>query len=177
VDEAPLVESEGGGLVPAGEGWFVLNAHRTRWLESTLGEYCNFEGPEVRFPQVGINLNRLEPGEAMAMYHREDPQEDFLVLAGECLLIVEGEERALRPWDFFHCPSGTAHTIVGAGDGPALVLAVGARTGEASRVVYPADPAARRRGAGVETETSKPADAYAGHSYAWRAYGDGWLPH
>ena len=35
----------------------------------------------------------LDPGEPMAMYHWETDQEDFLVLSGEPLLIVEGEER------------------------------------------------------------------------------------
>jgi uncharacterized cupin superfamily protein len=177
VGEARLVESEDGGLVPADAGWFVLNARDARWLEGALGEYCGFEGPEARFAQLGINLNRLEPGEAMAMYHREDAQEDFLVLAGECMLVVEGEERPLRRWDLVHCPAGTAHVIVGAGEGPSLVLAVGARTGEEEHgLVYPVDPAARRHGAGVATETTEPRDAYEGISFRWRAYEEGWLP-
>ena len=175
--EARLVESEDGGLVPEGDGWFVLNARDTRWLEGELGEYCNFEGPDARFAQLGINLNRLEPGEAMTMYHREGAQEDFLVLAGECLLVVEGEERPLRAWDFFHCPPGVAHAIVGAGEGPSLVLAVGARTGAADEgLVYPADPVAQRHGAGVAAETSDPRKAYARFSFEWRGYEKGWLP-
>jgi hypothetical protein len=32
----------------------------------------------------------------MAMYHWEADQEHFLVLSGDALLIVEGEERPLR---------------------------------------------------------------------------------
>ena len=137
--EAKLVPAENGGLVPEDAGWFVLNARDARWLEGTLGAYCAWEGPDAgRFPQVGINLNVLEPGIPMAMYHRENSQEDFLVLAGECVVVVEGEERPLRRWDLFHCPSGVPHTIVAAGDGPALVLAVGARgTGRGSGARVP----------------------------------------
>jgi uncharacterized cupin superfamily protein len=113
----------------------------------------------------------------MAMYHRENTQEDFLVLAGECLVIVEGEERPLKRWDLFHCPPGVPHTIVAAGEGPALVLAVGARTGsEDQGLAYPVDETARKHGAGVEQETSSPADAYAGMTHTWGTYKPGWLP-
>ena len=108
------------GLVPTGDGWFVLNAREARWRHARgRGAICEFEG-EPGFPQLGINLIVLEPGEPMAMYHWEADQEDFLVLAGEALLIVEGEERRLRQWDFVHCPAGTKHVIVGAGDAPCL---------------------------------------------------------
>ena len=176
--EAKLVPAENGGLIPEDAGWFVLNARDARWLEGTLGAYCAWEGPDAaRFPQVGINLNVLEPGVPMAMYHRENSQEDFLVLAGECVVVVEGEERPLRQWDLFHCPSGVPHTIVAAGDGPALVLAVGARgTGEDQDLAYPVDPVAQKHGAGVAKETSLPSEAYEGTTHAWRAYEPGWLP-
>ena len=176
--EAKLVPAENGGLVPEDAGWFVLNARDARWLEGTLGAYCAWEGPEAgRFPQVGINLNLLQPGVPMAMYHRENSQEDFLVLSGECVVVVEGEERPLRQWDLFHCPSGVPHTIVAAGDGPALVLAVGARgTGEDQDLAYPVDPVAQKHRAGVDKETSLPSEAYEGMTHAWRAYEPGWLP-
>ena len=95
----------------------------------------------------------------MALYHHEAGQEDFLVLRGECLLIVEGEERPLRAWDLFHCPPRTPHTIVGAGDGPALVLAVGARK-EKGSARYPADATAIRRGAGVEHDSDDAGEVY-----------------
>src|SRR5437764_8522009 len=133
--EARLVESEDGGLKPEGSGWFVLNARDARWLISPeLGWYCGWEGEgEARFPQLGVNVNRMEPGQPMTMYHRENAQEDFLVLAGECIAIVEGEEQPLRQWDLLHCRAGTAHAIVGAGTGPSLVLAIGARTGAEAR--------------------------------------------
>jgi uncharacterized cupin superfamily protein len=178
VSEATLAESESGGLVPDGDGWFVLNARDARWLDGDLGRYCAFEGDgATRFPQLGVNLNVLQPGEPMTMYHRENAQEGFLVLAGECVLVVEGDERPLRRWDFFHCPAGVAHAIVGAGEGPSLVLAVGARRADGdSGVVYPADPVAQRLGAGVSAETSSPKEAYARFSWRWGAYEEGWLP-
>ncbi len=100
-------------------------------LESTdRGFYREFEGFEAHepdFSQLGINLTVLQPGEPMGMYHWEADQEDFLVMSGEALLIVEGEERALRQWDLVHCPPGTEHTIVGAGQTACVVVAVGAR--------------------------------------------------
>src|SRR5918994_7849578 len=115
------------GLVNDGEGWFVVNAREARWRErETLGVYCDFEGKR-RFSQLGINVSVLQPGESLGRYHRENAQEGFLVLAGECLLIVEGEERKLKPWDFFHSPPQTEHIIVGAGEGASVVVAVWAR--------------------------------------------------
>jgi uncharacterized cupin superfamily protein len=183
VEEAELVSTER-GLVPKGEGWFVLNARETQWWERPgRGVLCEFEGAGFEgatdFHQLGINLSRLEPGEPMSMYHREADQEDFLVLSGEALLIVEGEERPLRPWDFVHCPPGTSHTIVGAGAGPCVVLAVGARdrsTGD-DWGAYTVDAAALRHEAGVEQETTEPSEAYARFPKGGlTGYRDGWLP-
>ena len=125
----------------------------------SLGAFCDFEGKR-RFPGLGINLNVLQPGQPMGMYHRENRQEDFLVLAGECLLIVDGEERELTTWDLFHSPPGTEHIIVGAGTGPAVVLAVGARGRRRKGYVYPVSKAAQKHGAGVKTETTSPSEAY-----------------
>ncbi len=150
------------GLVVDGDGWFVMDARASRWKrEGPLGTYCTFEGKR-RFSQVGFNISVLEPGEALGRYHRENAQEGFLVVAGECILIVEEQERRLRAWDFFHCPGGTAHVIVGAGDEPAIVVAVGARgRGIGGGLVYPVSPAAARHGASVDHETTSPAEAYA----------------
>jgi len=175
VPKAPLRNTKY-GLAPDGDGWFVLNARDSRWRDyGPLGAACNFEGRRG-FTQLGINLNVLEPGEPMSMYHRENHQEGFLVLAGECLLIVEGEERSLEAWDFFHCPGGTAHVIVGAGDGPAVVLAVGARGGRKG-LVYPVAAAALKHGAGVDQEATKPAEAYVKFPRSSRSsYRAGWLP-
>ncbi len=159
------------------DGWFVANARDVRWIDSELGKYCNFEPEDgERFPQLGINLNVLQPGEPMTMYHRENMQEDFLVLDGECLLVVEGEERPLRKWDLFHCPPGVAHAVVGAGAGPSLVLAVGARGGDDDDTVYPADPVAQKHRAGAAEETTSAKEAYAGYTFPWGPYKEGWLP-
>jgi uncharacterized cupin superfamily protein len=175
VPEAPLRTTKF-GLAPDGDGWFVMNARESRWRDTgALGRFCNFEGKK-RFRQLGINLNVLEPGQPMGLYHRERAQEGFLVLAGECLLLVEGQERPLRTWDFFHCPGGTDHIVVGAGDGPSVVLAVGARGGRRG-LVYPVDPVALKHGAGVERETNDPSEAYAAFAgWARSKYGEGWLP-
>jgi len=158
VPEARL-EQAGEGVEPASEGWFVLNAADARWKDGTFGAYTRFEGAAARFAQVGVNIGVLQPGQASCMYHRENEQEDFLVLAGECLLLVEGQERHLRQWDFVHCPPWTEHVLVGAGDGPCAVLALGARTG--GDIVYPVSELALRHRAGVERETPNPQEAYA----------------
>jgi uncharacterized cupin superfamily protein len=174
--EAPL-ESTKFGLRPGGEGWFVMSARESRWRETgQYGAFCNFEGKR-RFPGLGINLNVLQPGEPMGLYHRENAEENFLVLAGECLLIVEGEERKLETWDFFHCPPGTEHIIVGAGDSPAVVLAVGARGRRRKGLVYPVSDVAVKRGAGVKRETADSSEAY-GSFANWKRslYKEGWLP-
>ena len=177
------LESTEHGLVPHGDGWFVLNAREARWYHGPeRSAICEFEGElegEQDFLQLGINLSVLRPGEPMAMYHWEADQEDFLVLAGEALLIVEGEERPLRQWDFVHCPAGTKHVIVGAGEAPCIVLAVGARDHSTGPDWggYTVDEAALRHNAGVDEETTDPKQAYA--RFAKREhtrYREGWLP-
>jgi len=175
VPEAPFRETKH-GLVADVEGWFVLNTRDSRWRDyGPMGFSCNFEGKR-RFPQLGINVNVLPRGASLGLYHRENHQEDFLVLAGECVLVVEGEKRSLRAWDFVHCPGGTAHMIVGDGDEPAVVLAVGGRGGRTG-LRYLVDPVAAELGVSVETETTKPADAYASFPRPSRtSYRDGWLP-
>ena len=173
VPEAPLERTET-GLVPKGEGWFVVNARDARWQDSDFGPFTRFEG-DVRFRQIGINIGVVEPGQPSCMYHREDEQEDFLVLSGECLLLIEGEERRLKAWDFVHCPPWTDHVFVGAGDGPCAILAVGTRLTD--DIVYPASDLAQRHGAGVEKETRDPKEAYAGYEAgAETKYCEGWLP-
>jgi uncharacterized cupin superfamily protein len=165
VPESEL-ESTEHGLVPAGKGWFVLNAGEAPWYERDgRGFYCEFEGFDGRadFSQLGINLMVLAPGEPVAMYHWEADQEDFLVLAGEALLIVEGQERPLRRWDFVHCPPGTEHVILGAGETRCVLVAVGARDRSTGSDwgAYTVDEVARRHNAGVEEETTDPEQAYA----------------
>jgi len=177
VTEAQIVDAENGGRMPEGDGWFVLNAKDSRWLDGTLGQYCAWEGKdEAHFQQVGVNLNILQPGVPMAMYHAENSQEGFLVLDGECLAIVEGEERPLKQWDYLHTPPNVPHVVLGAGDRPALVLAIGARTKDDDNLVYPADLKAQKHNAGVRAETRDAKEAYEGMQHEWGPYKEGWLP-
>jgi uncharacterized cupin superfamily protein len=160
VEEARLEETDG-GLAPATEGWFVVNVRDGRWVTNdVLGAAFILEGDDVGFPQVGYTIGILQPGQAGGRYHHESDQEDFLVLAGECLLLIEEEERPLKAWDFVHCPPGTDHSFVGAGDGPCVIFMTGAR-GENKEIVYPRSELAIGHGAGVEKETSSPSEAYA----------------
>jgi uncharacterized cupin superfamily protein len=179
VPEAKVEQTEN-GLVPTKDGWFVLNAREGRWYYAEgRAALCVFEGEVGDFPQLGINLEVLQPGELMAMYHWEADQEDFLVLSGEALLIIEGEERPLRQWDLAHTPAGTKHTIVGAGDGPCVIVAVGARDRSTGLDWggYTVDEAAARHGASVVEDTTDQNVAYA--PFVRRQptrYRDGWLP-
>jgi quercetin dioxygenase-like cupin family protein len=178
VPEAKLEQTEH-GLVPAADGWFVLNLRDAPWRHiDGRGAVCvaldDFED-ERRPVQLGVNPFVLQPGEPMSMYHWEADEEAFVVVSGEAVLIVEGEERRLRAWDFVHCPPHTKHVIVGAGTGPCVVIAVGAR--ERDQLGFPVDEAAQRHGAGVEEETTDGGAAYA--SVPGReptAYREGWLP-
>jgi uncharacterized cupin superfamily protein len=184
VPEAPLEQTDA-GLVPAGHGWFVVNARDARWI-SREGRGMNVpltgwreHEAETYFPQLGVAIVVIEPGEPIGMYHWEADQEDFLILDGEALLIVEGEERPLGRWDFVHCPPRTEHMIVGAGEGGCTVLAMGARQHQAGEGwgAYTVNEAALRHGVGVEEETNDPAVAYARFAKSEAApYRDGLLP-
>jgi uncharacterized cupin superfamily protein len=140
--------------------WWVRNVRELRWQENELGATCEFDKHTDRFEEFGINLTVLQPGQPMTMYHRERYQEGFLVLRGECLLVVEGQEVPLAQWDYFHCPPDVAHAIVGAGREASLVLAVGSRIGP-DVILYPRDETALKHDAGVEQETPEPGEAYA----------------
>ena len=187
VPEAPLEET-GHGLMVGGDGWFVLNMHDLRWWFRGHGFETGISG-KADFAQIGIGLTVLRPDEPMSMYHWEADQENFLLLSGEALLIVEGEERPLRQWDFVHCPPLTQHVILGAGEGPCVVLGVGSRErhtyvdeegrrqGRPGASAYTVEEAAIRHGAGVEKETEDPLEAYAGFPEPQpMPYRDGWLP-
>ena len=159
VGEAKLEES-GAGLAPTGEGWFVVNARDAVWLTTEhFGSTCVFESPQAWFTQLGVRLSVLEPGVPNCLYHAESQQEAFLVLAGECRLLVEGEERMLGRWDFFHSPPGTEHVFVGAGDGPCVILMCGVRS-EDEQLRYPASELAARYGASVAEEQTDASKAY-----------------
>jgi uncharacterized cupin superfamily protein len=161
VTEAKLERNES-GLAPTTEGWFVVNVRDAAWIDhDRFGAGTVFESPAARFEQVGINVRVLMPGQPNGLYPSElHRQEGILVLAGECTLLVEEQERTLRAWDFVHLPPGTHHITVGAGDGPCVVVMVGFRGTRGLR--YPVSELARRYGAGVEAETSEPDEAYAG---------------
>ena len=164
MSEARL-EDSGSGLAPAGDGWFVVNARDAEWLSSEGGDKkpsgseCAFESGEFWFRELGVRLHILEPGEPNGLYHSESAQEAFLVLSGECTLLVEGEERLLRQWDFFHSPTGTEHIFVDGGDGPCVIFMAGARSDD-QQLLYPVSELAARYGASVEEETSDPRRAY-----------------
>jgi uncharacterized cupin superfamily protein len=159
VGEAQLVETDA-GLEPKGQGWFIVNLADAKSIASENAGYAwRLEGEE-QFPHFGINVHVLQPGEPACMYHAEEGQEAFLVLQGECVLVVEGEERRLRQWDFFHAAPWTRHVFAGAGDGPCAILMVGARNaGEG--ILYPVSEVAAKYGASVERETPSPEEAYA----------------
>jgi uncharacterized cupin superfamily protein len=171
MDEARL-ERVVTGLAPVSDGWFVVNARDAAWIRhDTFGLRCPFElsGPIARsaegvearpFPQLGIGLTVIQPGQPSTLYHAETSQEDFLVLSGECVATIEGEQRHLRAWDFVHCPAGTFHSFTGAGDGPCVLLTVGARFGEHG-IRYVPTPLAES----VGDETTSGADAYAPYGH------------
>lgn len=145
------------------DDWFVVNASdaAARWVERAgFGKRALLEPEDGRFPQVGIHLSVIGPGEHSTLYHAEEAQEDFLVLRGSCTAIVEGEERPVKQWDLVHCPPGTAHTFVNDGSEPCVLLMIGARLDRGIR--YPVSEVALRHGAGVAVEALSADDAYAG---------------
>jgi uncharacterized cupin superfamily protein len=189
--EEARLEPVASGLTPVTAGWFVVNAGDAAWMNNdALEACCIFESDDFVLrgrsdlseyvkPGAGFAIRVLRPGQPAGMYHAESVQEDFLVVMGECILIIEDEERHLRAWDFVHCPPGTKHVIVGAGDRPCVLIAVGARDhdGQTGSLGFPADEVAKRYGASVEADTMDGGAAYS--SVPGReptAYRDGWLP-
>jgi uncharacterized cupin superfamily protein len=159
VNEAKIEETDVGAVV-ASEGWFVLNLADGAWTHNERGgEWLNPEPEGSPFEQYGIGPHVLQPGQANGLYHSENMQEDFLVLAGECIVVIEEEERHLKTWDLVHCPPGTRHIFVGTGDGPCAILMVGAR-GEGKELHYPPSEVAARHGASVDEGTDSPKEAY-----------------
>ncbi|HEY7149335.1 MAG TPA: cupin domain-containing protein [Gaiellaceae bacterium] len=171
-EEAKIEHSEEGAHA-ASPGWFVLNLADARWQQTDeAGHWTDFE-PPGRFEHYGIGVHVLPPGKPNGKYHSENVQEDFLVLSGECILVVEGEERRLKAWDFFHCAPGTNHIIVGAGDGPCAILMAGLR-GEDKKLHYPVDEVAARYDASTPEETDTPRVAYSDWSMQPRPYRAPW---
>lgn len=158
VPESRIEQTEE-GAVAVTPGWVVVNLADARWMRSDEGGQWSDFGPEGDYEHYGVGVHVVQPGQPNGLYHSENMQEDFLVLAGECILIVEEQERHLKAWDFFHCPPGTHHIIVGAGDGPCAILMVGAR-GEGKKLHYPVSEVAARHGASAPEETDTPSVAY-----------------
>jgi uncharacterized cupin superfamily protein len=157
--EAKIDETDAGRR-PADDGWFILNVAEIEWATVPGGgAWCGFESPHARSELLGIGVHVLWPGDKPGYYHAESEQEGFLVLSGECVAVVEGEERRMGPWDYLHCPPGTAHITVGAGDGPCALLMVGTRS-HGDRTRYIPDPVAARHGAAVEVESNSAREVY-----------------
>jgi uncharacterized cupin superfamily protein len=161
VKEASSAETPYGRYITS-DGWFVLNLRDALAVrnEEKGGAAYPVEAREHPFGDFGVHVRVLPPGEPNALYHSEGVQEGFLVLSGECTLIVEEEERPLRQWDYFHCPADTRHVIVGAGKGPCTILMIGSRP-EVETLLYPASEVAARYGASAAKETDVPDEAYA----------------
>ena len=156
-----------GAGIAMSERWFIVNVGDADWeSKGEFGVRTRFESPDDRFAHFGITVQVLQPGQPSGLYHAEEAQEGFLVLAGECLAVIDGQEHALRQWDYFHCPPGTRHVLVGAGDGPCAVLMVGApRSASLSEILYPQDPVAARHGASATETTRSSKQAYADRSF------------
>ena len=168
VEEARLEESRS-GLVPTTDGWLVVNVRDAAWeTNEAFGSACIFERADAPFAESGVNLRVLWPARSKPLYHSEPSQEDFHVLAGECLLLVEGGG-PLRAWDFVHCPPMTAHTFVATGEGPCVLVMTGSRRPEwPEGIVYLRADVALRHQAGVETTTTSVPDALAPYP-KWRS--------
>ena len=183
IPEAPLEQTEH-GLVPAGPGWFILNARDALWRARSRRQGISFTGPDEweadNFsPMLGVNLFRVEPGEPNSMYHWETEAEAFFIISGEALLIVEGQERPLKQWDFTFCPPKTEHVIVGAGDGPCVGLAMSSRENQQFGPYgeYTENEVAARYGASPPETTQDGSIAYSRTDKSEpSAYQEGWLP-
>ncbi len=158
--EATAAETPYGRYITS-DGWFVLNLDEALAVSNQEkgGTMFPLESREHPFSGFGAHVMVLQPGQPNALYHSEGAQEGFLVLSGACILIVEEEERELRQWDYVHCPAGTAHVFVGAGEGPCALLMLGSRPDDP--VHFPASPVAHRRGASAPAATDSPEQAYA----------------
>ena len=170
--KAAILKRTQHGLVPSSGGWFVVNARKAQWWRNErFGRACFFEGKRG-FPHFGVRLCVLAPGQPNCMYHRESEQEDFLVIAGTCRLLIEEREVRLKAWDFVHCPPGTDHVFVGAGSAPCAILMIGARRPGAT-LTYPVTPLGHRYGASVAKLTHSPGTAYA-HTPRWKPTAGKW---
>ena len=145
VTEARL-ERVASGLAPVTPGWFIVNTADAAWTyNEAYGGVCIFESDEFVLkdrpdltayekPDAGFTIRVVPPGTPSTLYHAESVQEDFFILMGECVLIIEDQERHLRAWDFVHCPPMTAHAFVAKEPGPCVILATGNRRDDFDRL-------------------------------------------
>ncbi|MEA2126301.1 MAG: hypothetical protein QOI80_3083 [Solirubrobacteraceae bacterium] len=139
---------------------FIINTADAQALShSRRATIIQFESERRSWPDIGVNIQIMEPGQPNCRYHSEPVQEDFLVLHGECIVIIDGEERPMAQWDFLHCPAGVPHVFVGAGDGPCAVLMIGSRREDAAH--YPVNETAAKYDASASETTDDPEEAYA----------------
>ena len=167
ITEARL-ERLASGLAPVTPGWFIVNTADAAWTNNECyGGVCIFESDNVVLqgrpdltayekPHAGFTIRVVPPGKPSALYHAESVQEDFLILLGECTLIIEDQERHLRAWDFVHCPPMTSHAFVATETGPCVILATGNRSDDLELVSRRSE-AALRYDAGTEVDMSEPA--------------------
>jgi len=160
------LEPVASGLTPVTPGWFVVNVADTAWV--TNDEWCGvciFESDEFVLQgrpdlteyekDAGFTIRVFPPGQPAGLYHAESVEENFLVVMGRCILIVEDQERQLRTWDFVHCPPLTGHTFVNNGDEPCVLVATGNRRDDLERT-YGRSEVALRYGAGSPADTTTP---------------------
>src|SRR4051794_13440182 len=156
------IEQTPQGRLPVDDGWFILNLGEMAWEAARgFGTWCDFDGlnPDSPAPRFGIHVHVLQPGESNGYYHAEAAMEGFLVLSGECIAVVEGEERRMRRWDYFHSPPGTQHITIGAGDEPCAILMCGSPD-PSRKITWIANEAAARHGASVARTTGRGTEAY-----------------
>jgi quercetin dioxygenase-like cupin family protein len=156
------IEQTPEGQMPVGVGWFILNLAEMPW--STIpgfGAWCDFDGrlADPSAPCIGVHVHVLQPGECNGYYHAEAAQEGFLVLSGECIAVVEGEERRMRQWDYFHSPPGTEHITIGAGEEPCAILMCGSPDPR-RQITWIANETAAKHGASVARTTGRGTEAY-----------------
>jgi uncharacterized cupin superfamily protein len=158
--------------------WFIRNVAEIQALRNPKsGTAIRFEDPNDPFPELGVSIRILDPGQPNGRYHSENQQEDFLVLAGEPTVLIDGEERQLRPWDFVHCPPGVNHIFVGAGEGPSAILMMGARKPEGEeKLHYPVSEMAARYDASAKQDTDEPEVAYSDWQRVFEPVDIDWPP-
>ena len=155
------IESTPEGQVPAGAGWYILNLGEMAWETAAgFGVWRDFDDQDSDpSERMGVHVHVLQPGESNGYYHAEAAHEGFLVLSGECIAVVEGEERRMRRWDYFHSPAGTEHITIGAGDEPCAILMFGSPDPR-RKVEWIANETAAKHGASVARTTGRDTEAY-----------------